>query len=354
MDFDLGYKLKQGDLNAFLKRGAFLNVDLNQYFVGLRPLGEVSDPGGETLFFNPHFFMEGENPYTLFGQRAQVTGDELSRFVSQLAPQDSPRLEWQKPDKADFLNVFELILNEMDKGTLKKAVPVAFEVTKTAISDALKAHLILSVLRSDHGGFGYGFWDDTGGIIGLTPELLFAHKGDKVETMALAGTSKNAEELISDAKLKVEHQLVVQDIHERLGQLGRVSVGESAPEQFGSIYHLKTPVQLVPKPDQGHFEDLVTALHPTAALGVFPRTFDWQWLRNLGGLRRRRHYGAPIGLRSESGQGICFVAIRNIQWDTQEMWISSGAGMLAESDPEKEWSELELKRELTKKILGLI
>jgi menaquinone-specific isochorismate synthase len=365
VDFDFSYTFKPKDLESFFKAGAFfslpktvgaLNRDTaadDEYFLGLRPLGNVSDPEGATLVYAPTFFGEIDEPYVLFGQRAKLSKDEFLKALKEVPLDDLKSITWDEPDKTDFLNTFELILNEMDKGTLKKAVPIVYESAKYKISNALKAKCIQQLLQSDHGGFAYGFWDEEGGIIGLTPELLFSLDKNGVNTAALASTAKSTDELLKDPKLLKEHQLVIDDISSRLAKVGEVKPFKTEPKQYGSLFHLQTPIQVSNVKSEVNFEALIHQMHPTAALGVYPREFDWKWLRNLGGLRRRKRYGSPLGLRDESGHGFAIVGIRNIQWDKEEIWVSAGVGMIAESDPEKEWDELKLKRNLTKKILGL-
>ena len=353
MEFDLNYTFKSKDIDSFLKAGALLTLPNGEYFLGLRPLGTISDPEGETLFYAQKFFGELLEPFILYGQRAQIKKADLLKILStvdKVNEQKDPT--WTEPEKMEFLNTFELILNEMDKGKLKIAVPIVFEHAKAKVTPQMKANFLINLLNADHGGYAFAHWDEDFGIIGLTPELLFEKSGDEIRTVALAGTAKTENEFSEDQKLKTEHNVVIEDILARLKSLGVAEVEKTALQKFGSIYHLKTDLIFKKAKQEATFDKLIAQLHPTAALGVFPREFDWQWLRNLGGLRRRQFYGAPIGLRDADGNGFAYVAIRSLQWDSTEMWISSGAGMLADSDPEKEWEELKLKRDLTKKILG--
>ncbi|MCM2323032.1 MAG: chorismate-binding protein, partial [Oligoflexia bacterium] len=111
------------------------------------------------------------------------------------------------------------------------------------------------------------------------------------------------------------------------------------------------------------FERLARALHPTAALGAFPRPAGWEWLQSRPGARNRKRFGAPFGLLWSPGtpgtagqcelEATCVVAIRNIQWEGERVVLGSGCGLIAESVLEREWDELSLKRESVKRMMGL-
>ena len=102
------------------------------------------------------------------------------------------------------------------------------------------------------------------------------------------------------------------------------------------------------------FAEMVRRLHPTAALGVSPRTEAGErWLRETDRHVRRRTFGAPFGLEREDHSAIALVAIRNVQWDGERLRIGSGAGQLPESDVEHEFEELRQKRDQVKALFGL-
>ena len=102
------------------------------------------------------------------------------------------------------------------------------------------------------------------------------------------------------------------------------------------------------------FAEMVRRLHPTAALGVSPRSDAGErWLREADRGVKRRTFGAPFGLEREDGRSIALVAIRNVQWHGSSIRVGSGAGLLLESRLEREFEELRQKRDQVKALFGV-
>src|SRR5258708_32682060 len=109
------------------------------------------------------------------------------------------------------------------------------------------------------------------------------------------------------------------------------------------LAHLATPIRCEETRDSERmsFAEMVRRLHPTAALGVSPRTpAGERWLREADRGVKRRTFGAPFGIEREDRSALALVAIRNVQWDGERVRVGSGAGMLIESQLEREFEEL--------------
>jgi menaquinone-specific isochorismate synthase len=97
----------------------------------------------------------------------------------------------------------------------------------------------------------------------------------------------------------------------------------------------------------------VRRLHPTAALGIFPRSVEaFSRLRQFPTQFRRRSFGAPFGLVFEKTVFIV-VGIRSFFWRDSQIEIFSGCGVTEKSQFEEEVEELELKRESVKRMFKL-
>jgi menaquinone-specific isochorismate synthase len=99
---------------------------------------------------------------------------------------------------------------------------------------------------------------------------------------------------------------------------------------------------------------MIEKLHPTPALGAFPKKDGRTWLldyENRGVPRMR--LGAPFG--AISSQGFCrtVVAIRNLQWKNSTLWIGAGCGIINQSLVDREWQEILGKIRSVKKLFGL-
>ena len=233
-------------------------------------------------------------------------------------------------------------------------VPILFEEGRIREGDPARA------LVSRFGGlppslapYGYRIGDE--GMIGATPEALFSLSGGRLETAAVAGTRSMARrnELLSDPKETREHELVVRDIVEQLEPLGPVSSGETQLLELPGLAHLVTPIVADVEPDVA-FERIVAQLHPTAALGTWPRgEAGARWLREADRGVGRGPFGAPFGAVLEDGSAICLVAIRNVIWRGDTIRIGSGAGILSESTLESERKELRRKRDQVRALFAL-
>jgi menaquinone-specific isochorismate synthase len=173
--------------------------------------------------------------------------------------------------------------------------------------------------------------------------------------MALAGTrqkekfTEDPESFLRDPKELREHQIVIDDIVERLQTAGTVKVGKTASLELNYLAHLYTPIQMASN-DELSFEKLVDLLHPTPALGISPRA-------QIELLRKWRDpkdiLGAPFGVRWEKGAYLCVVAIRQLQWDEKFYYIGNGCGIVAESEFDDEWNELKIKRDSVRRMFKL-
>ncbi|MBZ0291872.1 MAG: isochorismate synthase, partial [Anaerolineae bacterium] len=187
---------------------------------------------------------------------------------------------------------------------------------------------------------------------GATPELLVKVSGQQVETMALAGSIRRgktpeedtayAQELLNSAKDRHEHQIVADEVERRLQPLtNNLQVGETSIMSLSNIQHIHTPIRATRKESSGILS-LVEALHPTPALGGEPREIAMAMIQDLEPVPRG-WYAAPVGWIDEHMEGQFGVAIRSAVAQDKRVWMYAGVGIVAASDPQKEWDETALK-----------
>lgn len=186
--------------------------------------------------------------------------------------------------------------------------------------------------------------DDEAWFLGATPELLCTVEGGELATEALAGTARIAEApaLLESAKDLREHRWVVEHL---IGGLAPLTEQVTAPEQprlreLADVAHLLTPVAARLKEGLGA-GDVVTALHPTPAVGGVPGP---EALRFLGAHEhlRRGLYAGLVGLLGE-GRAELAVALRSALLRGERARLFAGAGIVEGSRAEEEWRETELK-----------
>ena len=263
--------------------------------------------------------------------------------------------DWFKIDKDLFKETFLKIKEAILHGKVKKVVPIAFQYGKTnthsKIDNLQKILFISKLLESENNLIPYGEWEAAKGFVGLTPELFFYIDGNRFATMALAGTSIKGtakQDFLSDEKERKEHEMVIHDIKEKLEIFGTCQVGETYVSEFPHLNHLKTDIQ-VNLSDKSHFLEILERLHPTSALGIYPKSEYWNDFIQLPNQSTRQGFGAPWGFKIKN-QSLFVVSIRRLQWEGNRLCIPAGCGIIELSDFEKEFSEIERKMNSVKKV----
>jgi isochorismate synthase len=199
-------------------------------------------------------------------------------------------------------------------------------------------------------------------FLGATPELLVRVEGGTVMTGALAGSApRGATEdedrrfgnaLLASTKDRLEHAVVVEDLRQTIDQVcTEVSVA-SPPTllRVANVQHLFTPItgRL-----QNHLciLDLVERLHPSPAVGGLPREAALAWVSRHEGFDRG-WYAGPIGWIGHDGEGEFSVAIRSALLRGREALLFAGCGIMADSDPDMEYKESQLKLRSMLSALG--
>lgn len=331
----------------FFEQGSIFSCSHDQVLLGF---GERVQRNGEPTFYFPDFFLTENNK--LFSHETHEI-IALDRLRSQLEPQKI-LWDWLPLNEEFFSRQFDKLKEMFHKGRLIKAVPYLFAEAKLAMSPQLLSHLLYHALNyaSRHPVYVYGFWLPGKGLLGVTPELLFEQKSNRLTTMACAGSCRTGElAKLNRPKEQLEHQLVVEQINQRLARYGEVHCGQTKVQAFGPVAHLITPIQLQTSAKHP-FETFIHALHPTAALGALPGEAGAKWLRDYQTICPRGHYGAPAALQ-HNGKVTCVVGIRNVQWDERSIRIGVGCGVVADSNKEEEWAEVQLKFEAIRQIFGI-
>jgi menaquinone-specific isochorismate synthase len=308
-------------------------------------------PDDGWAFFVDDFFLSEPSPW-LIPSRVEVLGprEEPEEELVRHRP-----LRWQPPDAEAFRKIFDDVMGRMQRGELRKAVPAVAEHTVWVESEWRE---FLAELGPGPGGSVFGCQLGALGFAGRTPEILFRLRGNRLHTMALAGTAPagSMHVLLENRKLLREHELVVEVLRERLSALGDVTIGPRHTLPLGRMAHLCTEVDAVlDDPSWVHRgEELIRLLHPTPALGIAPRTPETLALlhRFRDAMNIPRHFGAPLGIKHPGGLEV-LVAIRGVFWENGAASLPAGCGLVEGSECETEWAELELKRRCVRQALGL-
>jgi isochorismate synthase len=188
---------------------------------------------------------------------------------------------------------------------------------------------------------------------GASPELLVRRSGGRAYSQPMAGSvargvneaedDRLARQLEDSAKDNAEHRLASEFVVEALRPFSRV-VNARDPEvvRFTNIQHLATAVTAHLTEPAADALDLAAALHPTPAVGGWPREAADALIDELEGLDRGWYAGA-VGWIDGRGDGEFAVALRcGLLWEDGAR-LYAGVGVMPDSDPARELEETELK-----------
>ena len=199
-------------------------------------------------------------------------------------------------------------------------------------------------------------------FVGATPELLLAKQGDRVRTVALAGSIRRgatpqedeslARFLLASPKDRREHAWVVQALVEGLRPWAAELNVPDGPRlrTLPNIHHLETPIEA--RLTRGDVFTLVDALHPTPALGGWPKAPALAFLQAEEPFDRG-WYAGPLGYVTPHGNARVYVAIRAALICKNHAWLFAGAGIVSGSHPTREWAEIDLKFQPMMDVLGV-
>jgi menaquinone-specific isochorismate synthase len=191
-------------------------------------------------------------------------------------------------------------------------------------------------------------------FVGASPERLYRREGSLVTSEAVAGTRPRGassvddedlrEDLLGSEKDRLEHGFVKVGIGDALGPLcDRVEVEEGVSEmELASRRHLVSGVRAELRRDATD-AGLIEALHPTPAVGGYPKERAMEDIRTLEPFDRG-WYAGPIGWVGADAAEFA-VGIRSGLVRGRLLSLFSGAGIVAGSTPEGEWAEVEQKIE---------
>ncbi|MCS6960321.1 MAG: isochorismate synthase [Pseudanabaenaceae cyanobacterium SKYGB_i_bin29] len=196
-------------------------------------------------------------------------------------------------------------------------------------------------------------------FVGATPEMLlqFRWQQDRLwlSSDALAGSSRRGEALLQSKKDMQEHQIVIDSILSAYRSVGAAVADIPSPriKELRDLQHLYTPLQgqWLTTSWLDVFQ-LLAALHPTAAVGGKPKDRALQFIAQ-GEPWDRESYAAPIGWVNGWGEGEFAVAIRSGYVSGNRVKLFAGAGIVRDSQVEKEWEETNLKLLGMLRALGL-
>ncbi len=188
-------------------------------------------------------------------------------------------------------------------------------------------------------------------VVGASPEMLCRVEGDLVEVRPIAGTSQRgstdeedrrlAEELLTDPKERAEHIMLVDLGRNDVGRVcryGTVQVSElMVIERYSHVMHIVSNVRGRLRPDKDRFDALFSCF-PAGTLSGAPKIRAMEIIDELEPTRRGL-YGGAVGYFDFAGNLDTCITIRTIVIKDGMAYMQAGAGLVADSVPEREYEE---------------
>jgi anthranilate synthase component 1 len=200
-------------------------------------------------------------------------------------------------------------------------------------------------------------------VVGSSPEILvrqeIVKKDGEEKTMVtirpLAGTRKRgstpeddarlADELLADPKERAEHVMLIDLARNDVGRVtktGSVKVTDTMTiERYSHVMHLVSNVTGELNDGMSNM-DVLRATFPAGTLTGAPKVRAMEIIDELEPVRRGI-YGGAAGYLSYGGEMDVAIAIRTGLIKDGMLYVQAAAGIVADSDPEKEWQETEAK-----------
>jgi para-aminobenzoate synthetase component 1 len=188
-------------------------------------------------------------------------------------------------------------------------------------------------------------------IASASPELLVRREGSRLSTRPIAGTRPRGndegedgalrQELLLNEKERAEHIMLVDLERNDLGRIsvyGTVKVKElMAIEHYSHVMHIVSEVEGELAPDKDTF-DCIAAVFPGGTITGAPKIRTMEIIEELEPVRRGAYTGA-IGWIDYNGNMELNITIRTLVYADGMASVQSGAGIVIDSDPEKEFYE---------------
>ncbi len=188
-------------------------------------------------------------------------------------------------------------------------------------------------------------------MVSASPELLVRQEGERIETRPIAGTYPRTpgafedrqvlQDLVRDAKERAEHIMLVDLERNDLSRVcasPTVQVAEALMmEIYSHVVHLVSDIRGRLRPGQ-HWQDAVRAVYPGGTITGCPKLRAMEVIQKLES-HRRGPYTGSLGWIGFTGDMALNILIRTFFLDKGRLSFPAGAGIVADSDPEREYQE---------------
>ena len=250
----------------------------------------------------------------------------------------------------EYVDKLQKLIEVIKKNNLPKLVlsrrKIFRDFSEINVKESFK-----NLCKSYPNAFRYIFIKDETAWMGAFSEVLgkFNKSSHEFETMSLAGTIPVAESW-TDKEMEEQKPVssYIRNVLEKFNTQSEIQESETYDHISGNIKHLKTDFKLKINPED--LDSIIEELHPTPAVCGIPKDFCKEKIQEFEKFPRELYAGF---IRIETDDFIqYFVNLRCAKLYSDSVHLFVGGGITAQSNPEKEWRETELKSEAVLKNLA--
>ena len=328
----------------------------------------VFDNLKDTLFLIHHADAKQPNAY----DQAQTKLDQLEQLLAipvslQAKPHTKPNFE-SITGHEKFLQTVERVKEYIRAGDVMQVVP-GQRMVSDFDGEALQVYRALRHLNPSPYLFlvqGQTLTDQKPfHIVGSSPEILSRMENGIATVRPLAGTrprGKTKEEdlaleqdLLADEKEIAEHLMLIDlgrnDVG-RVSKIGKVQVTDRMViERYSHVMHIVSNVQGEVRDDVDAL-DVFKATFPAGTLSGAPKIRAMEIIDEVEPVKRGV-FGGAVGYLGWHGEMDMSIAIRTCVIRENKVYVQAGAGLVADSNPESEWNETQIKARAVIKAVEL-
>lgn len=293
------------------------------------------------------FSYNGSDQINFSGDIFEINPTEFDQTLITNEVLNDDTTNYSAETKEEYCNTLQQVIKVIKENNLPKLVYSRRKIF-TNFHTVNYTESFKNLCKSYPNAFRYFFNDGKNAWMGAFSEVLgkFNKTTHEFETMALAGTLPVSEEW---SEKEIEEQKPVTNYIQNIltNYSDHIDQSETYDHISGNIKHLRTDFKTSIQPED--LDKIIQDLHPTPAVCGIPKDFCNENIRKYEKFPREFYAGY---IKVETDESILyFVNLRCARLYKDSIHVFVGGGITAQSDPEKEWRETELKSEAILKNL---
>lgn len=310
-----------------------------------------TDENSNTNSINFHSFNNAER-IDIAGKiiKKNITEFENLKITSEILPKDESQFIAETQE--EYLQKLEEVIKIIKENNLPKLVLSRRKIL-TGFTEINLKESFNNLCRNYPNAFKYLFFDGETSWMGAFSEVLgkFNKSTHEFETMSIAGTIPVSDEwTVKEIDEQKPVSSYIRNTLTKYATLSEVQESETYDHISGNIKHLKTDFKI--KINSEDLDSIIKELHPTPAVCGIPKDFCREIIEKVEKFPREL-YAGYIKIETEDYIQY-FVNLRCARLYKNSVHLFVGGGITAQSNPEKEWNETELKSEAVLKNLVII